>query len=71
MEVLNSGPGKKNCWIGCEKVAISSYALEKPELLIEIGKIIGLQSVVVVLDYKLKNKLFGADVSLYTHNGKK
>ena len=62
---------KKIVGLGVEKVAISSYALEKPELLIEIGKIIGLQSVVVVLDYKLKNKLFGADVSLYTHNGTK
>lgn len=55
--------------LGAEKVAISSLALQKPEIIADISRAIGRQSVVVVLDVKAK-KLFGG-YDIYTHNGKK
>ncbi|MFA5973312.1 MAG: AglZ/HisF2 family acetamidino modification protein [Lentimicrobiaceae bacterium] len=55
--------------LGVEKVALSSIAVEKPELIIEIANIVGNQSVVIVLDVK-KHTLNGK-YSLYTHNGQK
>ena len=60
---------KKIISLGVEKVAISSAALNNPQLLKEIGNAIGKQSLVVVLDVKKKG-LFG-NYELYTHNGKK
>lgn len=54
--------------LGAEKVAVSSAALERPELLTEMSALIGRQSVVVVLD--VKKSLFGS-YEIYTHNGKK
>lgn len=57
--------------LGVEKVAFSSAALDNPSLLIEVGKAIGVQSVVVVLDYKKKKSLFGSSYEIFTHNGKK
>ena len=60
---------KKIISLGVEKVAISSAALNNPQLLREIGNAIGKQSLVVVLDVKKKG-LFG-NYELYTHNGKK
>ena len=60
---------KKIISLGVEKVALSSAALIKPQLLKEIGNAIGKQSLVVVLDVKKKG-LFG-NYELYTHNGKK
>ena len=60
---------KKIISLGVEKVAISSAALNNPQLLKEIGNAIGKQSIVVVLDVKKKG-LFG-NYELYTHNGKK
>lgn len=53
--------------IGVEKVALSSAAIQNPAILTEIGKAIGFQSVVVVLDVKKKG-LFGG-YEIYTHNG--
>ncbi len=53
---------------GIEKVAISSAAIDTPNLIGEIADTIGSQSVVVVIDVK-KSFLGGYD--LYTHNGKK
>lgn len=59
---------RKVIQLGAEKVAISSEALIRPELLSEISSVIGLQSVVVVLD--VKKSLFG-NYEVFTHNGKK
>lgn len=53
--------------LGAEKVALSNSALNNLELCNEIGKIIGNQSVVVVIDVK-KKKLFGG-YDIYTQNG--
>ncbi len=54
--------------LGVEKVAISSAAIENPELVTEIAQQVGSQSVVVVLD--VKKKTFGG-YEVYTCNGTK
>jgi cyclase len=53
--------------LGAEKVAISSAAIETPELISQIAQEIGSQSVVVVLD--VKKRLFGGKYEVWTHNG--
>ena len=55
--------------LGAEKVALSSSAMENPSLLSQIGKAVGVQSVVVILDVK-KRSLFGG-YEVYIHNGTK
>ena len=55
--------------LGVEKVAISSAAVERPELVSELAGVVGSQSVVVVLDVK-KNTLNGR-YEIYTHNASK
>jgi cyclase len=55
--------------LGVEKIAISSIAIEKPEIISEIAKSVGNQSVIVVLD--VKKKRFSSKYDLYTHNGTK
>ena len=52
--------------LGVEKVAISSAAVEHPELIPQIADEIGRQSVVVVLD--VKKRLFGKDYDVFTNN---
>mgnify|MGYP001173206844 CR=1 FL=1 len=58
---------KKIISLGVEKVALSNTALSNIDLCIEIGEVIGMQSIVVVIDVK-KRKLFG-EYDIYTHNG--
>ncbi len=55
--------------LGVEKVAISSAAVDNPELVSRIAEEVGGQSVVVVLDVK-KNVKDGS-YGLWTHNGKR
>jgi cyclase len=55
--------------LGAEKVAISSKAISNPEIIPQIARAIGTQSVVVVLDIQ-KRGLFGK-YELVTHNAKK
>lgn len=55
--------------LGAEKVAISSKAISNPEIIPQIARAIGTQSVVVVLDVQ-KRGLFGK-YELVTHNAKK
>jgi cyclase len=52
--------------LGVEKVALSSGALAHPQVIVEAGASVGIQSVVVVLDVKR-----GSDGrhQVYTHNG--
>src|SRR5690606_2442217 len=52
--------------LGVEKVAISSAAVERPELIAEIADAVGRQSVVVVIDAR-KRKL-GRGWDVWTHN---
>lgn len=57
--------------LGAEKVAMSTAALSNPELLKQIGKAIGVQSVVVVLDVKKRTGLFSSSgYDLFINNGK-
>jgi len=53
--------------LGVEKVAMSSTAVSRPEVLEDISSEIGNQSVVVVLD--VKKKFIGKDYNVWTHNG--
>ena len=53
--------------LGVEKVAISSAAVEHPELITQISDEIGRQSVVVVLDVK---KRFSEDYDVFTKNAR-
>ena len=59
---------KKIVQLGAEKVAFSTAAINNTDLLKEVGDVIGVQSVVVVLDYKKKG-IFGK-LEMFTHNGK-
>lgn len=54
--------------LGVEKIAISSAAVEDPNLVAKIAERVGSQSVVVILD--VKNKLLGG-YEVYINNGKK
>ncbi|WP_417558997.1 AglZ/HisF2 family acetamidino modification protein [Mesoflavibacter zeaxanthinifaciens] len=67
--VTTVNQAQKIVQLGAEKVAFSSAAINNSELLKEVGAVIGVQSVVVVLDYKKKG-LFGK-LEIFTHNGNK
>jgi imidazole glycerol-phosphate synthase subunit HisF len=54
--------------LGVEKIAISSVAIENPDIVAKIAKRVGNQSVIVVLDVK---KSFFGKYEVFTHNGKK
>ena len=54
--------------LGVEKIALSASAIETPQLVADIAKEVGNQSVVVVLD--VKKKMFGG-YDIYTHNATK
>ena len=54
--------------LGVEKIAISSAAIENISLISEIAKVVGTQSVIVVVD--VKKKILGG-YEVCTHNGKK
>lgn len=53
--------------LGVEKVAISSAAIQSPELIAEAARRVGNQSIVVVLDVKKSGLLHRYE--LFTHNG--
>ena len=55
--------------LGVEKVALSSAAMDNPELISRIAEEIGRQSVVVVLD--VKKRMFSKEYDVYIHNGRK
>ncbi len=54
--------------LGVEKVALSSIAVEQPQLITEIAAIVGNQSVVIVMDIK---KSESGQYEIYTYNGTK
>jgi len=56
--------------LGVEKVAVSSAAVDRPELIREAAGRVGSQSIVVVLDVK-KTGLFGGKYEVFTRNGTK
>jgi len=55
--------------MGVEKIAISSAAIENPQIISEMAERVGNQSVVVVLD--IKKKTLSSKYELYIHNGTK
>jgi cyclase len=55
--------------LGVEKIAISSAAVENPELISRIAEEVGRQSVVVVLD--VKKRMLSKEYDVYIHNGRK
>ena len=55
--------------LGVEKIALSSAAVDSPELVSEIAEQVGSQSVVVVMDVK-KNVMNG-NYEIWTHNGRR
>lgn len=55
--------------LGVEKVAISSAAVDNPELVSEIAREAGSQSVVVIID--VKKKTIGGNYEVRIHNGKR
>lgn len=55
--------------LGVEKVALSSSAVENTNLVSDIAKQVGSQSVVVVLD--VKKRLLGGKYDIWTHNAKR
>ena len=54
--------------LGVEKIAISSAAMEDPQLISAIAREVGSQSVVVVLDVRQRSN--GTDYEVRTHNGR-
>ena len=66
--IKNLEQAEKIIHMGVEKVAISSAFFERPELIAELADTIGSQSVVGVLDVKMR--LFNG-YSLYVNNGTK
>jgi imidazole glycerol-phosphate synthase subunit HisF len=55
--------------LGVEKIAISSIAIENPDIVTQIAKRVGNQSVIVILD--VKKKFLTGKYEVYTHNGQK
>lgn len=55
--------------LGVEKVSISSAAVVNPNIIAEAAKVVGRQSVVVVID--VRKKRFGNRYEIVTDNGKK
>ena len=55
--------------LGVEKIAISSVAIENPQIISEMAARVGNQSVVVVFD--VKKKSFSSNYDIYIHNGTK
>ncbi len=65
--VKTSEQAEKIMDLGVEKVAISSSAIEKKEIVGEIASRVGRQSVVVVLD--VKKRFFGSRYEIFIKNG--
>ncbi len=61
---------KKIIELGAEKIAISSSAINSPNLIKDIGIEVGIQSVVVVIDVKKRGFLSGGGYDIFIKNGK-
>jgi imidazole glycerol-phosphate synthase subunit HisF len=66
--VTSVGQFKKIISLGVEKVAISAAAVKDPLLISHAAKVVGSQSVVVVVD--VKKKRFSSKYEVYTNNGR-
>lgn len=66
--VKTTDQAKRIFALGVEKIAISSAAIEDPDIVTEIANAVGRQSVVVVLDVRGSKD---STYRVFTHNGKK
>ncbi len=66
--VTSVGQFQKIISLGVEKVAISAAAVKDPSLISHAAKVVGSQSVVVVVD--VKKKRFSSKYEAYTNNGR-
>jgi cyclase len=57
--------------LGVEKVAISSAAVDRPQLIRDAAERVGSQSVVVVIDVKSRKSIGDVTYEVFTHNGTK
>jgi cyclase len=64
--VRTAEQAKRIIGLGVEKVAISSAAIKRPELIAEIAEAVGRQSVVVVID--AKKRMLSNKYEAWTHN---
>ena len=55
--------------LGVEKIALSSVAIEHPDIIRNLAEQVGKQSVIVVMDVRKKSS--GKGYEVWTHNGKK
>ena len=67
--VKSADQAKRIIGLGVEKVALSAAAVERPQIITEIARELGSQSVIAVID--VKNKRFGRSYEIWTHNGRK
>ncbi|OUS31456.1 imidazole glycerol phosphate synthase subunit HisF [Gammaproteobacteria bacterium 45_16_T64] len=67
--VTTKEQARKIISLGVEKVALSASIVHNPELVREIAREIGGQSVVAILD--VKKKLIGSKYEIWTHNATK
>ncbi|RYD64633.1 MAG: imidazole glycerol phosphate synthase subunit HisF [Sphingomonadales bacterium] len=67
--VTNAAQAKRIVGLGVEKVAISSAAVARPQLIAEMAAEVGRQSVAVVIDVKKRALRGGHEV--WTHNAKR
>jgi len=65
--IKSAAHAKRIIGLGVEKVALSSAAIARPQVMLEISKEIGNQSVVLVIDVRRRPLRGGYEV--YTHNG--
>jgi len=66
--VTTSDQVQKIIQLGVEKVAISSAAVDTPDIVNEAARCVGNQSVVVVLD--VRKRAIGGEYEIFTHNGR-
>lgn len=67
--IKTADQGKRVLSLGVEKIALSSAAVENPELITEIAGQLGTQSVVVVLD--VKKRVLSSKYEIWTNNASK
>lgn len=67
--IKNEEQARRIFGLGVEKVAISSVALQEPEIIGKMAGQVGSQSVVVVLD--VKKRFLGGEYDIWTHNGQR
>lgn len=64
--ITTEDDAKRIFGLGVEKIAVSSVAIEKPELVRNVAQLVGSQSVIVVIDVK---KNYNGKYEIFTHNG--